>query len=178
MTNKATIVFANGSKEMAHNLDDLRERWILRKKEEEEYSRVQFDPSEAKDYRNPRDLAESRQWVSELKEEERRIEIDLAAIKNRDREDRLLSGVYFAYRASFVAEKAYKVAARLYLQAWAKTRREEERLGGQTLESAVRKLLQWNHAMVSSGKLILSEDEQAIIDAAQAALYLEWNSDR
>lgn len=31
MKQKTRVVFSDGSKEMAHNLDDLMERWLLRR---------------------------------------------------------------------------------------------------------------------------------------------------
>ena len=68
MMSKAIIVFANGSKEMAHNLDDQRLRW---------YERKLLVAQEIRGYHNagitirdcslPKDRDQARVWQSELK---------------------------------------------------------------------------------------------------------------
>lgn len=80
---KAIIVFADGSKQMAHNTDDLRFRW---------YERKTYDPIEVmethregiyvRDCSEPHNLAEAKSWRLELSQQKAILEGQLRTLRN------------------------------------------------------------------------------------------------
>ena len=117
MTHKATIVFADGSKELAHNLDDLRERWILRKQQESEVDHVVFDRLSIPDYSLITDKLEALELRDKISARIYEIKAELTEIKARCRGAHITSFVALtAHKESLWAEKCYLHAAKLYLR--------------------------------------------------------------
>lgn len=64
---KATIVFADGSKQMAHNLDDSRLRWHLRRVDHPDDAYTLQAEGIAVRYGEPESVAQAQQYIHELK---------------------------------------------------------------------------------------------------------------
>lgn len=79
---KAIIIFADGSKQMSHNMDDSRLRWHERKLIEADDILKHFAKGLCvRDCSSPTDLVEARAWKSELVKQQASISQSLAYVK-------------------------------------------------------------------------------------------------
>jgi hypothetical protein len=102
----AKVIFSDGSKAMAHNLDDLRERWLARRQKEEYVWQVTLDPPLIHDWENPASIEQAKQWKLEAQRVLAATDMDLAQI---NAEDGLGAKLFNARRGRLVMQKTYYV---------------------------------------------------------------------
>lgn len=79
---RATIVFADGSKQMAHNLDDTQLRWQLRKLRTADEITADFSRGLAiRSVDNPDSIEIAREWKQEFVEQKLEIEARISVLK-------------------------------------------------------------------------------------------------
>lgn len=104
---KAIIIFADGSKQMAHNVDDSRFRWYERKRlGYEEVVEAQQDGFVIRDTINPPSLNIARIWKSELASQQASIVSQLTILK-----------FGAEYHDSYKQDKALLVLAKVAIEA-------------------------------------------------------------
>lgn len=131
---KATVVFSDGSKNLAHNLDDLRERWLLRR---QEWNLVaaphERELDELPNYASM-SLKEMTVAFDKLANDRDNLQNKLTQIKESARRSYDLKGSdtldarrYHAQRSLLVAELNYKILARRHLASVLKISQQQER---------------------------------------------------
>lgn len=120
----ARVMFASGSREMAHNLDDLRERWLLRRQEYNQLAPPNaLDNSDIPDYRVHWTIKTAKSKEKQLALDILELQGQLTALDFERRQEYQLNGVsqdkallFAAVKLKIVAEIAYKREFRTFLQ--------------------------------------------------------------
>lgn len=106
MTHRVRSTSSEGSRKDAHNLDDLRERWILRKQTVNEISETSSVLPKEPDYFNPSSFDQLREWRSDIKNRIGQINVELSDLNHTHYHDKHL---WFSQRQSLIAEIAYRL---------------------------------------------------------------------
>lgn len=114
----AKVVFSDGSKTMAHNLDDLYERWMLRRQEERSLYVHPIEFPEQPDYRKPSTWEQAEAWYVEVSDQCRKIHEQLTALKNG--KPTMPRAKLLAQRETLIAESKYKESLSTFLKSQVK----------------------------------------------------------
>jgi len=106
-----TAMWMESARRDAHNLDDLRERWLLRKSEASRHSGELFNKDDAPDYTHPQGVKEAISALVVVRAHLQKCEVRLAANKAKKHKDTHSMLV----RESVLAERAYLSEARAFL---------------------------------------------------------------
>jgi DNA polymerase IIIc chi subunit len=99
-------VFSDGSKDLAHNLDDLRERWLLRKQEVDKLAKEIMSLPKEPDYLNPATLEQSMEWTAHLNNRIGKIQVELSALNHMTHH--MDKHLWYAKRQLLIAEHEYR----------------------------------------------------------------------
>lgn len=110
----ARVMFSDGSKAMAHNLDDLRERWLARRQKEEYVWKVNLEPPLIYEWNNPASIEQARQWKLQAQSVLAATDMELAQL---NAEGRLDARFFNVRRSRLVMQKTYYVHVMTVLNA-------------------------------------------------------------
>lgn len=99
---RVRVVFADGSRAQAHNLDELRERWLMRAGGEEKLPHYAFT-----DYTSSVPMEQLNEWREELIRRKEQVELGLSRFREIAQEEGGLRGVDHKARRVLIAENHY-----------------------------------------------------------------------
>lgn len=176
MSRRVEVMWADHDRARAHELDDLLERWELRRAAQIDFDDpFPFAPDYAAiDYTNPETVNQAVTWRDQLIDRHDAIN---AWMSNKDQRDaggrRLAYPEYHKKRAALLAEQQYVLAAKRCLKQWL---REFGRLEVTTILEAAREAddgktfllcsaFELLKSLVIDGRVEYTTEEQALVDA-------------
>lgn len=123
MPERARIMWSDSSRAAAHNLDDLRERWMARR-EEENLFEASLPEHGRLDFTNPSSVEEALAWSDTLLKRYDDIGRWLSNKNIRLGSGRMSSHEYHRSRQSMIAEKDYIIGVRRMLRGYVRDARD------------------------------------------------------